>query len=511
MGTLALALTGFSSVLPGQAMEVRFAQGQVSGDASVKRVLFIGAKTSAGTATPDTVVYDLQSENEAITYFGAGSKIHRMVRRFLEVCKSAKICAIAATESGGSVATDAVTFAGAAGSNGVVSYTLCGDTITLVIPNGQSAADSATALIALVNLQTHWPVVASSGGAGIMTVSAKIKGTDGYQIRHHVSTTTTTQTVACGAANLATAGATDEVYTTVLSTIAAADYDYIVLGVNPKTTTNVRIGDIREQVVSQALPSTNIRQQLIYGCSLSPANAVTLASQSTDGPANQPQCSCINLENSEWEPMELAAWAAAIRYNNEAGTNQCWANYDSYGIVGLTTCPIPKPYSAADYPSPTEQAAMIVGGVSPIAVDALGRCYLVQMVTCSTDVRVRDVAKVTVSYKWCDDLAVRYATKWVSCGIQDDTTNENYQPPPNVVTPDRLKTLTIQPLYMMYADKDHGWLDSAKTLTAITGDMYTCATGIDPVVATRINAITPLHVMPLCHQFNCLVTENSAG
>jgi len=79
----------------------------------------------------------------------------------------------------------------------------------------------------------------------------------------------------------------------------------------------------------------------------------------------------------------------------------------------------------------------------------------------------------------------------------------------NVCTPDRLKTLTIAPLYKQYAND--GWLDSAKTLDSTSGDMVACTTGIDPNNATRINARVPLHVTPLLHQFAALVSENSAG
>lgn len=506
MGTLSLSLTGFSTIVPGTYQEVRFAQGEVSGDASVKRVLFIGAKTSSGSATVDTQVYEIGSENEAITYFGTGSKLHRMIRRFLSVCRSAKICAIAATESGGTQATDNITFTNAATSSGTVTYTLCGETITVVVPNGQSAADSATALIAAINLQTHWPVTASSGGAGICAVTARIKGTDGNAIRHRVSTTTSAQTVAAGAACLAS-GATDEVYTTALATILASTYHFIVLGVNPATTTNVRVGAVATQVIAQALPGTGIRQQVIFGSSLTPANTVSLCASAT-GAANSAQFSCVAQENSEWEPMENAALIAAIRYNNECGSSP-WYNYDSYGVRPNTILAIPKPYSSADYPTTTEQGTLIAGGATPIAVDSMGKTYIVQMVTCSADVRSRDVAKVSVAYQWCADLAVRYGTRWVACGVQDDPTNDNDQPPSNVVTPKRLKSMTIQPLYMQYAG--NGWLDSAKTLDAGTGDMWTCSTGIDPVVTTRINARMPLHVMPLCHQFAGLVTENSAG
>ena len=37
----------------------------------------------------DTIVYPLSGEADAITYFGAGSKVHRAVRRFSQACSLA--------------------------------------------------------------------------------------------------------------------------------------------------------------------------------------------------------------------------------------------------------------------------------------------------------------------------------------------------------------------------------------------------------------------------------------
>ncbi|MFA4900966.1 MAG: hypothetical protein WC563_15715 [Brevundimonas sp.] len=509
MGTLQLALSGLSTILPGTFIEVKFAQGQSNGANSIKRVLFVGMKTASGSATLDTQVYPVGGEADAITYFGAGSKCHRTMRRFLQACPNAAIYGIAATESAGVVATDALTPLNAATSAGVISYTCVGETITVPVANLQSVLTTVVDLVAAINLQTHWPVVAvNTGGLNTsITINAKLKGTDGNHIRHRVSTTATGQTITAGAGALA-AGATDEVYTTVNSSILADDYDMIVPCVNPTGATNVRLGALANQVITQALPASGIRQQVVFGSTVSLNNAVSLSAATlvTGGPANNPRFVHVHQENSEWEPMELAGYVAGVRFNEEFGSIP-WANYDGYGIKTGTALAIPKQYSSADYPTRLEQAVLLAGGVTPIAVDTLGRTYITQMVTCSTDVRVRDVAKVSVPDAFSDDLAVRYGTSGYTA-LQDDPA-DGVQLPPNVATPLRVKNQTIAPLYVRYAGD--GWLDSDKTLAAVTGDIFACTTGIDPVVNTRINARIPLHVMALCHQFCALVTENSAG
>src|SRR3954470_390770 len=105
-------MTGVSDsyAVPGTLVEIRFGVGP-SGGANQERVaLIIGNKTSAGTATVDTVVYGptsqppMRTETDVIALFGTGSEAHRMYRRFVAVNKSTPVYIIAPTASGGTAA-----------------------------------------------------------------------------------------------------------------------------------------------------------------------------------------------------------------------------------------------------------------------------------------------------------------------------------------------------------------------------------------------------------------------
>jgi len=507
MGTLELSLTGYSSLnpVPGGFYEVRFAQGETGGNAGAKKVLLVGVKTGSGTATTDTQAYRLQGSGDAETYFGAGSKIHRMARRFFARCKNAEVWGIAAAESAGAAAASTVTFVNNATAAGSVQYTLCGETIEYAFASGATITAIALGLSNLINLQTHWPVT-SSPAVGVITVTAKIKGTDGNWIRHRaVMTGSGIATTVTVAGTLFTAGATDEVWTTVLSTILATKYDYIVCGVNPTAAANVRLGALKTQVVAQKLPGTGIRQEIVYGTAASIANAVSLSAEATDGPGNQPVFSAAHQENSELEPMELAAEYMATRYLEEGGTTP-WASYDNAGQGDWS---VPKQYSSADWPTISEQSTLISGGVTPIAVNGKGQTYIVRAVTCSTDVRVRDTTKVSVSFAFVDALAQSYSNSPAK-KLRDDLAADEVRFPPNdVMTPAKAKGTIIAPVYIRYAGNN--WLDPVKTLNKTSGDITGCATGLDPLDPTQLNAIIPIHVTPVWHKFACLVTENSAG
>ena len=99
--TLSLALTGLSAdnPIPGIYAEVRFCSGQTS-DLGPKRVLILAPKSSAGSITVDTQVQQINDENDAITYAGAGSPAHRMARYFFKNNKVSEVwlcCPTAAT------------------------------------------------------------------------------------------------------------------------------------------------------------------------------------------------------------------------------------------------------------------------------------------------------------------------------------------------------------------------------------------------------------------------------
>jgi hypothetical protein len=113
-------LTGLSAgdPLPGNFLEILFAQGATSGFAGTRPILLMGNKTSAGNGTVDTVVYGPDTvtpaltENDVINLTGTGSELHRMWRRAQRIAKtSVGIYFIIVTASGGTAASKQNTLA----------------------------------------------------------------------------------------------------------------------------------------------------------------------------------------------------------------------------------------------------------------------------------------------------------------------------------------------------------------------------------------------------------------
>ena len=506
MGTLPLSLTGVAAnwSVPQTLIETSFAQGVLLGNPNTPKVLLMGPKTSSGSATADSQVYGpLTAERDVITYFGTGSSIHRQWKAFTMVCPTAPIYGLAVTESGGTQASATITFASAATAAGKVSLYLAGKYIEVAFASGDAYDTGiAEAVKNAINADTTLAVTASRLN-GVVTVQYRIKGTNGNWFRIRGSITSGCTTTCTVSAAVLGSGATDESYTTALATILASEYKYIIPAINPTTTSDARFAALSAQLVTQALPTTGIRQQCIVCTAETIGNATTFVTA-----YNKPRNSVLWQKNSEWEPMEVAAHMAGVRYNLETGADP-GVNYDGYGNGVNDIWFVPCQYSQADQPTRVEQNTAISVGLTPIAASTAGKSYVVMSCTAAgADPRIRDTAKVTVVDRFADDLAVRYSSQWQRAKLADDPTNDGAKPLlANICTPQRLKANTIVPLLLSY--RDAGLLNNVDTAT--TGTIAKTATGIDPTVTTRINARIPLEVTPLCHQFAALVSEVSSG
>ena len=502
MGSLALSLSGVASnwLVPQSLIETSFAQGTLLGNPGTPKVLLTGVKTSAGSATPDSVVHGpLGTEAEVIAYFGAGSEIHCAWLKFTEVCKTAPIYGLCVTEGAGVQATGTVTFVGSASCAGKVNYTICGRQIELAITSGMAIADMATGLRDLINnYRPHLPVVATAN-LGVVTVKYKTKGTNGNHVRHRVTITSGITTTAAVDAAALTTGATDEAYTTALATILPNEYKYIVPAINPTAGSDARFAALSTQLQTQALPTTGIRQQTIIATDATLADATTFVMA-----YNKPRNQVLWQEASEWMPYEIAAQFAGVRYNTETSFAGAGNSYDGYGKGVNDIWNVPAAYSQSDWPSLVEQNAALSVGLSPIASVLPGKSYVVMSCTAAgADPRIRDTCKVTVIDRFADDLGAVYDSQWQRAKIADNQIDGARPYPANVATPDRVKATTIQPLVIRYYE--------ASLVSDLDATLAAIATGIDPVVVTRMNARIPLKVCALAHQFGALVSEVSSG
>jgi phage tail sheath gpL-like len=437
-----IVITGLAAndPVPGTYVEVAFAQGDASGASADRSILLMGNMTTAGAATADTVIYGpdtavpLQTEENAIALFGAGSELHRMFRRVTKVNQVTSVYAIAVTESGGTAASTTVVLATNASGSGTLTVYVGDESVDVGIVTGDTPTVIGDALVLAVNAMTHWPVTAANS-SGTVTFTAKIKGPRGNWLRIMARITagigtTTTKT----ADTFFTSGATADVSTTALATISTKRFYRIVSAADDAT----QLGALLTQVNLMAAPTTGMRQRVFAG------SITTLAATNTIATGlNGARAEIAWQKNGPVPPSELAANLAAIVALFEDSGQSPRCNFAGFGNDELTSnyWHIKASRDSSAWPTRADIKSALNNGVSPIGLNSNGTTFLVNRVTtrslsgATADYRIRDPHKVTICDFFGDDIGAKTTLNFSGKKLASDPPKGARPPGPDVVTP----------------------------------------------------------------------------
>lgn len=153
-------------------------------------ILFIGQMTSAGTATPLTIIEDIPNDGSWDTDFGIESMLAGMLRAAKQENVDTRMDAIAVTDNVGSAdATSDITIVGT--TSAITQLTLdIGSSInysyTISVALGDAEADIAAAWETLINADTK-RIVEASAALGVLTLTAKNAGLEANSISLRVT------------------------------------------------------------------------------------------------------------------------------------------------------------------------------------------------------------------------------------------------------------------------------------------------------------------------------------
>ncbi len=503
MGSIVLTGLAANDPVPGAYLQVSFAQGDASGSGSDTEVLLMGNPTSSGSATLDTEVYGpdslvpLQTEQDAIDLFGAGSELHRMFRRFTKVNRSTTVRAIAVTPSAGTAASGAITLTTAAAADGNVRIWICDEFVDVAVASGAAFDTTAAAMVTAINAQTHWPVTAAYA-TPVLTVTAKVKGPRGNSIRMQVIKSSglgTTFSAFTTDTELAS-GATADSNVAALATIASSKYYYIVSAAGDAT----QFGALCTQVNALAAPTVGLRQRAIAGAIGTLAATTTIATG-----INKARAEIVWQEKSLFPEAELAANQAAIITLFEVKPNPKtnFANFGQDAVTGdFWVVPAPRLKSA--WPSRTSIKSALNNGFSPVGVQSNGSSYLVNRITTrslngsTNDYRIRDAHKVSVCDFFGEDLISKTVLQFGGKRLMDDPAKGQRPPGGDVVTPTIYRG-AILGLLDLYDSND--LLDNVALIKAgLVVQRETSPT-------TRISARIPLRVVDNAFQFSLALDQ----
>jgi len=481
-----------SNKLPGSFLKVSLGVGSQSAAAAARRILVIGNKTSAGSKAAASITQTL-STDDAITYFGQGSELHRMIRNLLRAYPGANLYAGVVAESGGTAASTTIVFSGGpATAAGTVEVYVCGERVVASFAIGDTATTVASAVSAAINNNPDLPVTASPS-TGTVTVTAKHKGPRGNRIRvYDVITSGSGLTHTVTDAYLAS-GATSDSPANVLDAAASQRWHVIVSAYDDST----NLGLVKTHLATYSAPEEGKRGVQVFASADTLGNATTLAQAINDARAR-----CLWHYNSDVPPGELAAsWAGS--YVRGLSTDAAF-NFDGAAVLAAIA-----QRTLGDQPIKSELASALNNGISPVRVLADGStCVLARAITTKCldsgahpDYRVLDVHKVDVPDAVADQLESDFADFVANNPKLANDTETGIMPPPGVATPSTIKDWAYGITKRFDAEDAEGSAGAlGRYLTNVEANGLDIVAEIDGTAAGRANVSIPLDVVELFHQ-----------
>lgn len=501
--------------VPGSYAEILFAQGPASAAAGEREVVFVMPMLSSGTWTPATLYGPITDSLVAETGAGAGSPLHRGIRKFLKHNKDAKVWAVPVAETSGvgaAAATGTVTFTTDPTGTGTATVTVCGEPCSYTYKatgTPDTVTTIAAGLKAAINSKSWLPVTADNS-SGVLTLTAKLKGASQgtatigvIRFRAEVTAGTGT-TVATSGAFLGTGvagadGTTTEAANTAtaLAVLDAVRKYYIVVSAYDATT----LGNLKTHIVNKSEPRRGLRSVGIAAYTGTLAGATTVATG-----RNYERLNLFLFEDAEHDCAEIAGGMAAIV--QKAHDNDATAN-----LAGTSLADVFLPvYSAASRPTDVEQNDAINDGISIIATNEAGP-YLVMLVNTRSknaagtqdDFRATEAHRVSGADEFIDTVLSQWNQKFVQKKFKPDEVladgrfNPNQPLITNVVRPS-----TIAPWIKRLMD-DFESLGHLQDLQASKDSLRVLKTG------SRAEVGLDLHIIDHLLQSTFRVAEVSEG
>lgn len=376
-------------LVPGAYIEIDPSKAVRGLPQNAHKMLVIGQRLSSGIIPAGQAVRITRKE-DGVNYFGRGSMLAQQIEAALKVNPYTEFWAIALDDNAaGAFATGTITIGGAPTESGTLYLRIGGRTVNVGITAAQTPTQIATAIVAAITADLDGAVTATNA-AGVVTVTARHKGTEGNGIDiranyYQGETTPKGMTVAI----VAMAGGTANPDVTAVITAMSSMPAYTILS---GWTDAANVALLEAELVTR-WGGMQMRQGHMFGF----ING-TFSGLTTYGSArNSPHSSFLGLNKSPTLPWVASAqWGAAVEFSG--------SNDPAIPFKGIYLPDVMAPDEKLRF-IPTERNLLLRDGISTVTFDQSGACYIEQVVSTyqTNTFGMADTSLLKLNTKWTAD------------------------------------------------------------------------------------------------------------
>ncbi len=490
---------------PGVYLNVNLLAGVANPGSARLRALLLASKSSAGNIVANTEVRTVFGPDDVAVALGAGTLGHLAAKMFFLRNPQGSLDIVAPAESAGANAAATQTFTGTATANSTLRLRAHGRIIDTAWNAGETAATFITRYVATINAQTaDLFVIAADATGGDVSLTAKVKGPPGNDVKVNVSIIAGGAGITIAANPTAlTGGTTEPDFTTALTSVATRSYRRIVPCVSNADSTSAsgssNPGRVQAHVVAHQ--SGNDAKLQVF----SVGNTATIANVKAGAIAkNDPAGEYVYGQNYEDLPCECAAADAgdALRF---IGIR---ANFNRIGnVLGLRGPQDP----VADKLTGAELEDLLNNGVTALDVQTFtGQIIVTRPVTThslngsAADYRALDLPDTDAIYTVAEDLRDSLPQEFANCSVVENLPPGVNRLPAGVVELKDIRGFLTSRLGFWV---DQGVLDGDKLQAAL--DAQQLLVEINASDATQVDIFLPLGVVKVLSKMGVTVAKTN--
>jgi phage tail sheath gpL-like len=499
--------------IPAVFLSISFGASPNGSSGGPLKCLLLGFKTSAGTGTADTTIYQLNNGlTDAQTYAGLNSMAYLMAKAAYTLAPTASVYLGFPAEPSGAKATTTLSIGSAISQpstgSGNVTVTVAGVSTVVGVAAATNSDAIATAIKNALNSTGFFACVSATTGAGAsayqVTISFLHNGTLGNQTPVSVTIDSAIGLAATLSTAYLTGGSGTEVLTNILGVAAASEYDLVFCASQDSTNAGLFKAYLDTQYTATVgLPGQGV---LCFNGLASANTSTNLSSSNTIAATlNDPVVQWMFSNSPTYAFVIGAGWAARRSVLEGADPTTVETSFNT-AVTDISAICKP-PSSPSLYMTQTQLVSALNTGTTPVMTTSAGNSIVVRSITShyqdasnTPDSRTLDTVQVSVPFAYARLVMSDFPQQFGALTLIDNPAPGGNKPASGVTWPNAIKT-HYNAIAINLSVQNRPWL------TNVAANYANWQFNLDGVVPGRVDATMPVTPVQWVVQFSANIPQ----